>query len=63
MLYGLTFIFFNKNRVWLVFFNEWCNGKFGAAAVARGPGVIALWAGLSFTWWEGKYSDGGHMGS
>jgi hypothetical protein len=39
------------------------DGKFGAAAVAWSPGVIALWAGLSFTWWDGKYSDGGHMGS
>ena len=38
--------------------------KFGAAAVAWSPGVIVLWAGLAFTWWDGKYSsDGGHMGS
>ena len=38
-------------------------GKFGAAALAWSPAVISLWAGLSFTWWDGKYSDGGHMGS
>ena len=39
------------------------DGKFGAAAMAWSPGVIALWAGLVFTWWDGKQFDGGHMGS
>ncbi|MFD6441730.1 hypothetical protein ACFWDG_18410 [Peribacillus sp. NPDC060186] len=36
---------------------------FAAAMVAWIPGAILLWAGLVFTWWDGKLSDGGHMGS